>query len=162
MLLGIIVGAAFATDVSLNVILGTMITSSLALGISSGVSVYEAESLERKRRISELERALFRDLGGTRIEKSARFITILIAVINLSTPFAACSVTIVPFLLAAARILEFHTASWLSVSVALGTLFAAGVYLGKLGKQNPWVKGLRMAVFGATAFVVGYVLNTLF
>lgn len=49
MLLGIVVGAAFAIDINLSIILVTMATSSLALGISTGVSVYEAESLERER-----------------------------------------------------------------------------------------------------------------
>lgn len=69
MLLSIVIGAAFAADASLGIIMVTMVTSSLALGISTGVSVYEAESLERERKISELERALFRDLSGTTIEK---------------------------------------------------------------------------------------------
>ena len=64
MLLGIVVGAAFAADASLGVVLVTMVASSLALGISTGVSVYEAESLERERKIYELERALFMDLKG--------------------------------------------------------------------------------------------------
>jgi len=58
-LLGIVVGAAFTANVNLKVIMITMATSSLALGISAGISVYEAESLESERKIMELERALF-------------------------------------------------------------------------------------------------------
>lgn len=161
MLLGIVVGAAFVANGSLRIILGTMIASSFALGISTGVSVYEAESLERKRKITELERALFRDLSGTRIERSARFITTLIAVINFSTPLIACVVTIVPFLFAAIGIVEVRTASWLSVGFSLGALFFAGAYLGRLGERNPLTKGLRMVGFGALAFIVGYLLNVL-
>jgi len=161
MLLGIIVGAAFAADASLKVVMVTMVTSSLALGISTGVSVYEAESLERERKISELEKALFRDLRGTKIEKLARSITMLIALINFSTPFVSCVVTILPFLLAASNILEVDVASWFSVTLALGTLFSAGVYMGRLGKTNPWKKGLRMAVFGLVAFIIGYLLDAL-
>jgi predicted membrane protein (TIGR00267 family) len=161
MLLGIVVGAAFVANGSLRIILGTMVASSFALGISTGVSVYEAESLERKRKISELERALFRDLTGTRIERSARFITTLIALINFSTPLVACVVATVPFLLAATGILEVRMASWLSVACSLGTLFFAGTYLGRLGKQNPLTKGLRMVGFGSLAFIVGYLLNVL-
>jgi len=161
MLLGIIVGAALAAGASLRVVLGTMVASSLALGISTGVSVYEAERLERKRKISELERALFRDLHGTRIEKSAKFITILIALINFSTPLVSCGVTIFPFVLAALKILEVGAASWFSVASAFSTLFVAGVYLGRLGKQNPWTKGLRMVGFGVIAFIIGFLLNAL-
>jgi hypothetical protein len=72
MLLGIIVGVAHASGAGLRAIALTMATSSLALGISTGVSVYESELLERERAISELERALFRDLEGTWIERSAK------------------------------------------------------------------------------------------
>ena len=83
MLLGIIVGTAYVRNVHLGVVMVTMATSSLALGISTGVSVYETESLERKRKIAELERALFRELKGTRIEQSARSITFVVAFIYL-------------------------------------------------------------------------------
>ena len=161
MLLGIVVGAAFATDVSLGVLLITMVTSSLALGISTGVSVYEAESLERERKISELEKALFRDLTGTRIEKSARSVIVLTSLINFSTPLVSCVVTISPFLLVALKILEVSVAFWFSVVLALSVLFSAGVYMGRLGKTNPWTKGLRMAGFGVLAFIIGFLLHAL-
>jgi predicted membrane protein (TIGR00267 family) len=161
MLLGIVVGAAFAIDARLNVVLVTMVASSLALGISTGVSVYEADSLERERKITELEKALFRDLSNTRIEKTARSITVLTAVINFLTPFVSCAVMVLPFILAIWKILEINVASWFSVMLALGTLFGEGVYLGKLGKTNPWAKGLRMAGFGFIAFIIGFLLNSL-
>lgn len=161
MLLGIVVGAAFAADASLGVVLVTMVTSSLALGISTGVSVYEAESLERERKIYELERALFMDLKGTKIEKAARSITILVAVINFLTPLFSCAVIISPFVLVALDVLEINLASWFSVVLALSTLFGAGVYMGRLGKKNPWKKGLRMVGFGLTAFIIGFLLDSL-
>ncbi len=161
MLLGIVVGAAFAADASLRVVLITMVTSSLALGISTGVSVYEAESLERERKIYELERALFMDLKGTKIEKAARSITILVALINFLTPLFSCVVTISPFVLVALQVLEINLASWFSVVLALSILFGAGVFLGRLGKKNPWKKGLRMVGFGLIAFIIGFLLDSL-
>jgi len=161
MLLGIIVGAAFAADASLGVILVTMVTSSLALGISTGVSVYEAESLEHERKISELERALFRELTGTKIEKSSKSIIMLAVLINFLTPLFSCAVTISPFVLTALKIIEIDIASWFSVVLALSILFSAGVYMGKLGKRNPWIRGLRMASFGLLAFIIGFLLDTL-
>ena len=161
MLLGIVVGVAVATGASLGVILVTMVTSSLALGISTGVSVYEAESLERERKISELEKALFRDLSGTRIEKSAKSITMLAAFINFLTPLVSCAVMMSPFMLAASKILAVDVAVWFSVIFALSMLFSAGVYLGRLGKVNPWTKGLRMVGFGFIAFVIGFLLQSL-
>jgi predicted membrane protein (TIGR00267 family) len=161
MLLGIVVGAAFAADASLGVVLVTMVTGSFALGISTGVSVYEAESLERERKIYELERALFMDLKGTKIEKTARSITILVALINFLTPLFSCAVIILPFVLVALDVLEINSASWFSVILALSTLFGAGVYMGRLGKKNPWKKGLRMVCFGLIAFIIGFLLDSL-
>ncbi len=161
MLLGIIVGAAFAPNASLGVVLITMVSSSLALGISTGISVYEAESLERERKISELEKALFRDLSGTRIEKRARSVIALVSIINFSTPLISCAVIISPLALAACSALTVDIAVWLSIILALSTLFSAGAYFGRLGKKNPWMKGLRMVIFGLAAFLIGFLLQSL-
>lgn len=161
MLLGIVVGVAFSAEVSARVVLVTMVTSSFALGISTGVSVYEAESLERARKISELESALFMDLKGTKIEKSAKAIIALTVIINFLTPLVSCAVAMTPFILTVLNILEVHIASWFSAALILGTLFFAGIYLGKIGKRSPWIKGLRMVIFGLLAFTIGFLLNSL-
>ena len=65
-LLGVIVGSAFVAEPEIEVILGTMITISLGLGISSGASVYQAESLEREREVHELEKAMLTNLKDTK------------------------------------------------------------------------------------------------
>src|SRR5665647_2007676 len=131
MLLGIIVGSAFAgAAAGLNVIIVTMITTSLALGISTGVSVYEAESLEQERKISYLEKALLADLDDTSIQKTAKYTIVLATVINFATPPLACAITITPFVFAAIGLLQIDVASWLSVGLALSALFAAGAYMG--------------------------------
>lgn len=161
MLLGIIIGSAFSENPDPRVILATMVTSSLALGISTGVSVYEAESLERDRKIAELERALFRNLDETTIARSARKATTVISLINLLTPLTSCAVTAFPFLFVSLGMLKVWSAAWLSITLALGTLFLAGTYLGRLGKKNPWIKGLRMLAFGVLAFILGYWIERL-
>lgn len=161
MLLGIIVGSAFAAGTGLNVIIITMLTTSLALGISTGVSVYEAESMEQERKISELEKALFTDLTDTRIEKTAKSVIVLATLINFATPLFSCAITIAPFVFAALGVLSIDIAAWISVALALSTLFGAGVYMGRVGKTNPYLKGLRMVIFGVFAFTIGILLNTL-
>ncbi|MEM3590201.1 MAG: hypothetical protein QXN33_04320 [Candidatus Bathyarchaeia archaeon] len=160
MLLGIVVGAAYASGAGLRAVVLTMATSSLALGISTGVSVYESELLEREREIAELERALFRDLDGTWIERSAKSIALLLALVNFSTPLLSCGVTISPFVMVALKVLGLREAAWASITMALGMLFAAGAYMGKVGDRNPWAKGLRMAGFGLIAFAAGFLLNS--
>ncbi len=45
-ILGVIIGSAFSPDPSYDLVIATILTSSFALGISTGVSVYEAETME--------------------------------------------------------------------------------------------------------------------
>jgi predicted membrane protein (TIGR00267 family) len=161
MLLGIIVGSAFAGDAGLHIIIVTMLTTSIALGISTGVSVYEAESLEQEHKISDLEKALFTDLDNTSIQKTAKYTILLATIINFATPLFSCAVTITPFILATTGILHADIAGWISVALALSTLFGAGVYMGRIGKTNPYKKGLRMAAFGVLAFTIGFLLDLL-
>lgn len=161
MLLGIIVGSALAAEAGLRVIMVTMLTTSIALGISTGVSVYEAESLEQEKKIEDLEKALFTDLTDTSIQKTAKNTILLATIINFGTPLLSCTITIIPFILVGAGLLEISIAGWISVALALGTLFVAGVYMGRIGQTNPYKKGARMVVFGVLAFTVGYLLDWL-
>jgi len=161
MLLGIVVGLAYIGHAAPRIIILTMVTGSLALGISTGVSVYETEKIERERKISTLEEALFRDLSGTRIEKTARTIVLLAALINFSTPVVSCIVTMSPFLLTDLNVLNLAVASSSSIALALGILFTAGFYMARFGKRNPLLVGLRMAGFGLIAFIIGLLLDLL-
>ena len=161
MLLGIIVGAAFVADANIRIVIVTMVTSSLALSISTGVSVYEAESLEQERKITRLEMTMLTDLTDTVIDKTSKSITMLVLVINFLTPILSCTITILPFVFVVLEILDIYIASWLSVAFAFSILFGAGVYLGRIGKKNPWIKGLRMTAFGVIAFIIGFLLDFL-
>jgi predicted membrane protein (TIGR00267 family) len=161
MLLGIIVGSAFAANAGLRIIVVTMLTTSVALGISTGVSVYEAESLEQEKKIDDLEKALFTDLQDTSIQKTAKNTIILATIINFATPLLSFTVTVIPFIFAAFGLLSIEVAAWVSVTLALSTLFGAGVYMGRVGKTNPYKKGARMVIFGILAFIIGYLLDWL-
>jgi len=161
MLLGVIIGSAFSDNPDIEVVIGTMLTTSLALGISTGVSVYEAENLERGIRISQIEKAMIKDLGDTVIAESARKATLVISLANFATPLASCGVITVPFILVLQGVTDLRSAAWISIGLALLILFSAGVVLGRLGSRNPWLKGLRMLGFGLLAFAVGYLVEGL-
>jgi len=159
--LGIIMGSAFAANPDLRLIIGTLVASSVALGISTGVSVYESETLERERRVMELEKALFRNLEDTVIAEKYKTYAMTLSVVNFFTPLVCCGIVVFPLILAEFQLLDVMTASWISVILAVSVLFVAGTYLGRLGKQNPFVKGLRMATFGIVAFGIGYLIQIL-
>jgi len=160
MQLGIIMGSAFAASADLRLTMGTLVASSFALGISTGVSVYESETLEREKKMIELEKALFRNLDNTTIAENFRSYARTLAVVNFFTPLLCCGIVSIPLLFAMLELVDGTTASWISVISALGILFITGTYLGRLGKQNPLVKGLRMVAFGVIAFIIGFLIQT--
>jgi predicted membrane protein (TIGR00267 family) len=159
--LGILIGSAFANNPDLRLVIGTLISSSIALGISTGVSVYESETLERERKTIDLEKALFRKLDKTRLAETYRSYARLLAIVNFVTPLICCAIIILPIVASFFHLLETSTASWLSITLAMAILFTAGVYFGRYGKQNPIKKGLRMVGFGVIAFAAGYLIQIL-
>ncbi len=161
MLLGIVVGSAFTAKIDPSIVLATMTTSSLALGISTGVSVYEAEDLEQERRIAEIEKGMLKDMDKTLIGKTAKKSVAITALINFLTPLISCAVMILPFLLVKIGFLKIEWASRISVLLAFMMLFVMGAYMGKMGNRNPWLKGARMTVFGLLAFIIGKLLYSL-
>lgn len=160
-LLGIIVGSAFVASPELKVILGTMLVSSLALGISTGVSVYEAESLGQEMELKEIEKAMLADLHHTQVAKSMQATTLVISIVNFLTPLCICSITITPFVLVLAGILTISTAAWISILAALATLFGAGFYLELGNRRSAIFKGIKMATFGVLAFLIGFAIEML-
>jgi predicted membrane protein (TIGR00267 family) len=160
-LLGIVIGQVFATIPDLRLLIGTAVASSVALGISSGVSVYESETMERERSVVELEKALFVDLKNTIITKNYKTYALILALVNFVTPLICCGIILVPFVLALFNGLEIVIAGAISVILALGIVFVAGTVFGRAGKTNPILKGLRMVFFGIVAFAIGYFIQIL-
>jgi predicted membrane protein (TIGR00267 family) len=161
MQLGILIGSAFATNPDLRLVTATLISSSVALGISTGVSVYESETMERERRTTELEKALFRKLDKTKLAENYRSYARILSLVNFVTPLVCCGIILIPLIVAMSDLLDVSTAAWISIVLAMGILFTAGVYFGRFGKQNPIVKGFRMVGFGVIAFAAGYLIQTL-
>lgn len=158
-MLGIIIGSAFSSEPNLRLIIATILTSSVALGISTGVSTYEAENLEQNKRIDEIEKAMLRPLDDTHIGRSARSSMVLISFVILLAPLLIGLVILSPFLLLSQA--EIVTAAWMAVALAIAVLFSTGVLMGRLGRRNPWVQGARMAVIGIVAFVICFYIESL-
>lgn len=160
-LLGIVIGQVFAAVPDLRLLIGTAVASSVALGISSGVSVYESETMERERRVVELEKALFVDLKNTIITENYKAYALILALVNFVTPLICCGIILVPFVFSLFYSLEIIIAAEISVILALGIVFVAGTVFGRAGKTNPVLKGLRMVFFGIVAFAIGYIIQIL-
>lgn len=112
-------------------------------------------------KIAELEKAMFRKLDETVIRERDRTFAIVISTINFLTPLLCICIIIIPLLFSLLQFINITIASWISVGLALSILFVAGAYLGKLTKGNPFIKGLRMVVFGGVAFTIGFFIQML-
>ena len=98
-ILGIVVGGAFGSVIDIRAIIGTMVIASISLGVSSGFSVYEAETIQEERRISKIEEALLTDLENTLITEESKLLTVLSAILVFFTPILTCITTLIPFFL---------------------------------------------------------------
>jgi predicted membrane protein (TIGR00267 family) len=157
-MLGIIIAGAFNDTPNLRVVIATILSSAVALGISTGVSVFEAENLEQGRRIDEIEKAMLRSMEETHIGRSSRSSVYLIALVNFMAPIITGTVMLAPFLLFAA--IDIKTAAWTAVGLAITLLCLTGFFMGRAGKRNPWVQALRMGLVGVGAFIICFYIES--
>ncbi len=154
-IMGVVIGTAFSARLDLRSIIGTIITVSISLGVSSGFSVYEAESLQEEKRF---EGALLEDLDDTMLSEESRSVTQLSSVLVFITPFLAGLITLVPFILVYNGILSIGNGVRIAIGIDLFLIFMTGYVF---AIENKLMKGLRMMVLGLVVFLVGYLLNNL-
>jgi len=93
--------------------------------------------------------------------KTARKTALIVASVNLLTPFLVCVIYVVPFALSSLGMIGTRLAAWASVVIALSALMCVGTYMGRNGKGNAVLKGARMAGLGGVTFLIGYWIETL-
>lgn len=157
-IMGIVIGSSFSARLDLRSIIGTIITASLSLGVSSGFSVYEAETLQEEKRIDLIEEALLENLEDTVLAEESKRVTLLSSVIVFLTPFTAGLATLIPFLFVFFGQLGIGTAVSIAIMVDLSLIFFTGYVF---AIDNRFMKGLRMMVLGFGVFIIAYLLNNI-
>lgn len=153
--LGILAASAFIPEGNPRVALGAIFAACLAIGISTGVSVYEAEHTETEIRLSRLERAMLAPLSDTEIGRGMVARRMLTSLVNFSAPLLVAGITSTPILLFDIGVIpSFGTAALLSSGLGLAIVFAAGFYLGRLTPRSPWLKAIRMTLVALLTFAV--------
>ncbi|MCB2172393.1 hypothetical protein KQH65_06635 [archaeon] len=158
-ILGIVVGSSFSSVLDTRSIIGTMITASISLGVSSGFSVYEAETIQEEKRISKIEEAMITKLGETVQTQESKIVTILSSALVFFTPIIACIVTLAPFLFVFLGFISVNTSLRLAVLIDLGLIFSTGLVF---GGEKRLLKGIRMTVLGGMIFLLGFLMETFF
>ena len=153
--LGILAATSAEPEPSVDFALGTLFAACLAIGISTGVSVYEAEHTEDQIRVRRIERAMLKSLEDTGIPRSLRMSRYATSLVNFVAPLFVALVTSLPLLMFQARLLtEFSVAAGASSGLGILIIFASGYYLGKLSGRRPWKKAARMTLVALLTFGV--------
>lgn len=161
--LGILAASAFSTRPNIDLALGAIFGACLAIGISTGVSVFEAEHTEDEIRLRRLERAMLTRLRETEVGERIRATRWATALVNFLAPLFVAGVTGAPIFLYSAGILkDFIVAAGLSSALGMGIIFVAGYHLGSLIGRKPWRKAIRMTVVAVLTFLALVTLERLF
>ncbi|MGB5933236.1 MAG: VIT1/CCC1 transporter family protein, partial [Anaerolineae bacterium] len=154
-MIGVLIGNYSAGVESARVVISTGLATSMAIGVSGFWGAYFTESAERKRDLDDLESHTLTDLNETKIGRASRAAAIVVSLVDGLAPFLAALVVLLPFFFTSLWG-EIHHSYYLSLAMALGTLFALGAFLGAISRENIALTGVKMIGAGLLAMVLGY------
>ncbi len=157
-IIGVLVGSYAAGITYPSIVLTTGFSTALAMGISGLWGAALTESAERKRSLKELEQATLCDLGDTRLARAGRVAVVIVTMADSLAPVAASALVLSPFLFASASG-NIRTSYIAAVGIGLATLFALGVFLGRISRENLAVSGLKTVSAGLISILVGLALH---
>ena len=158
-MLGLVIGFVVGQAVDLEVVINSCLAAAIALGMSGFSSAYISEEAERKRDLGKLEEAMITDLGDTAHGRAARWVPVLVALVNGAAPLAISLLIIAPLLLARAGVPLPLSPLYLSVAVAALLIFLLGILLGRIA-DVPWIQsGIRTVLVAGTTVLLIYWLT---
>lgn len=128
------------------------------MGISGLWGSYLTESAERKHDLEELSQSTLTDLRNSRIGRASRYAAVIVSIVDGISPFLAALLVLTPFLLYNLFTDTMHV-YYAALAAALVTLFALGIFLGKISKENLLVSGIKTVIAGVASIIIGSMLN---
>ena len=157
-MIGVVMGNFVVGVQEANVVLVTGLSTALAIGISGGWGAYLTESAERQHAIGELEQVTLTPLTDSKIGRASRMAVVLVAAVDGLSPFLSALLVVAPFFFAA-LMPSVSYAYYASIAMALLALFALGIYLGNISKQNLILSGLRTCIAGVVCMALSWFLE---
>lgn len=157
-MIGVVMGNFVVGVDDPKVVLVTGLSTALAIGISGGWGAYLTESAERRHSIGELEQVTLTELHDTKIGKASRMAVVMVATVDGLSPFLAAMLVVLPFFVAGwlpATVYAYYA----SIAMSLIALFALGIYLGKISKQNLFLSGIKTGIAGIVCMALSYLLE---
>jgi len=157
-ILGVLVGSYLAEVRTAAVVIVTGMATSASMGISGLWGAYLTESAERRKSLDDLEEYTLTDLSDTRIGRASRFAVVVVAFVDGLAPVLASSLVLLPFFFTRLWV-DIAYSYYLSVAVAMITLFGLGAFLGRISRQNILIAGLKMITAGIASLLLSYLIE---
>jgi predicted membrane protein (TIGR00267 family) len=157
-MVGITMGSFTAGVNNPDIVITTGLSTSIAIMISGAWGAYLTETAERKKDLIELGRSMLTDLNKSDIGRAGRFAAIAVAVVDGLSPFLGAIFPLMPFFFNG-LFPDMRSVYFTAFGVALVELFALGIWLGNVAKENLVVYGLKTLLAGVVSMLIGSMLN---
>lgn len=157
-MIGVMIGSFTSGINNPKVVITTGLSTSIAIMISGAWGAYLTESAERKKDLKELGRSTLTDLNGSRIGRAGRFAAFAVAIVDGLSPFIGAILPLFPFFFSY-LFPNIQYVYYTAFSIALIALFALGIWLGNIAKENLILYGLKTLLAGIVSILVGSLLN---
>ena len=156
--IGVLAGNYLAGVRDLSIPIRTGIATSIAMGISGLWGAYLTESAERHRELAELEKISLIDQSDTSIGRASRFAVIVVSIVDGLAPALAAMIVMTPLFLG--NLIGNPVLSYaLAGGAALLSLFALGLFLGKISEGNLIGYGIKTLMAGLLAIAINFLLG---
>lgn len=153
-MLGLISGFQLAGTQDLKVMISGCVGAAVALGISGMTSAYLSETAERRHSLAKLEEAMLHDLSDSEHASAARYLPLLVALVNGAAPLLLSLLIISPLWLARTGVPLPLDPLPLASLMALGCIFALGLFLGRVGRTHWLLSGLKALLVGVVTMLL--------
>jgi len=157
-MIGVLIGSLTAGISDPRVVITTGLSTSIAIMISGAWGAYLTESSERKKSLIELGKITLTDLKDTSIGRASRFAAVAVSIVDGLSPFVGSIVVLIPFFFSG-YFQNIRSVYFTSLGAALVALFALGVWLGNVAKENLVIYGFKTLLAGVVSILIGSLLN---
>lgn len=157
-IIGMLMGNMAAGVTNPNIVITTGLSTSIAMGISGLWGSYLTESAERKHDLDELSSSTLTDLNNSRIGRASRYAAVTVSIVDGISPLLAALLVLIPFFIHGI-FPNIQVVYYTTLGVALVTLFALGVFLGNISKENLIISGIKTTIAGVASIIIGSLLN---
>lgn len=159
-MLGMIMGFYVSAPVELSVVISACLGAAIALGVSGVSSAYVSETAEQRHALSKLQEAMVSDLNDTAYGDAARWVPVIVALVNGLSPLLISLVILLPLWMTAGGAVLPLSPLLAAIMVALAMVFLLGVYLGRISGVSWLRSGLQTLAVALVTAVLIYALAT--